>query len=196
MTRPQLEHIIRAAGTIADDGDVVVIGSQAILGEFPNAPGELLVSNEADVFPRFHVDRSDLIDSTIGEGSPFQHQFGYYAHGIGENTAVLPAGWRERLVLVSGENTRFMSLGARRTWILRRRWSGTGWSRAMCSKSGSELPLSIRGSATWCCGGSRPSSPTGLNARHPYFTNCAAFSFVTSVSPVAIVFSTGSPLAT
>lgn len=50
MTRVQLEHIIRAAGTIADADDVVVIGSQAILGEFPDAPAELLVSNEADVF--------------------------------------------------------------------------------------------------------------------------------------------------
>jgi len=41
VARAQLEHIIRAAGTIADDSDVVVIGSQAILGEFPNAPAEL-----------------------------------------------------------------------------------------------------------------------------------------------------------
>jgi hypothetical protein len=46
MTRAQLEHIIRAAGTIADDDEVVVIGSQAILGEFPDAPAEFLVSNE------------------------------------------------------------------------------------------------------------------------------------------------------
>jgi hypothetical protein len=48
-----------------------VIGSQAVLGEFPDAPAELLVSNEADVFPREHIERTDLIDSTIGEGSPF-----------------------------------------------------------------------------------------------------------------------------
>jgi len=32
MTRAHLEHIIRAAVTIADVDDVVVIGSQAILG--------------------------------------------------------------------------------------------------------------------------------------------------------------------
>lgn len=113
MTRAQLEHIIRAAGTIVDDTDVVVIGSQAILGEFPTAPPEFLVSNEADVFPRNHTDRSDLIDSTIGDGSPFQRSFGYYAHGIGEKTAVLPEGWRDRLVLISGENTRFV-----RGWCL------------------------------------------------------------------------------
>lgn len=113
MTRAELEHIIRAAGTIADDPDVVVIGSQAVLGQFPDAPAELLVSREADVLPQNHRDRSDLIDSTLGEGSPFQREFGYYAHGIAEETAALAEGWRERLVLVTGENTRFV-----RGWCL------------------------------------------------------------------------------
>ena len=113
MTRAELEHVIRAAGAIADVEDLVVIGSQAVLGEFPNAPAELLVSNEADVFPFRSPERSDLIDSTIGEGSPFQRSFGYYAHGVGETSAVLPAGWRDRLILVTGEKTRFV-----RGWCL------------------------------------------------------------------------------
>jgi hypothetical protein len=106
MTRADLEHIIRASGTIADVDDITIIGSQAILGQFPDAPPELLVSNEADVFPSKAPQRSDLIDSTIGEGSPFQKSFGYYAHGIDETTAILPEGWRDRLILVTGENTR------------------------------------------------------------------------------------------
>ena len=58
MTRAQLEHIIRAAGVIADTQDLVVIGSQAVLGQFPGAPPERLVSNEADVFPRADPRRS------------------------------------------------------------------------------------------------------------------------------------------
>jgi hypothetical protein len=113
VTRAQLEHVIRAAGTIADDNDVVVIGSQSILGEYPDAPIELLVSNEADVYPRAKKERSELIDATIGEGSPFQREFGYYAHGVDETTAVLPDGWNDRLILVSGQNTRFV-----RGWCL------------------------------------------------------------------------------
>jgi hypothetical protein len=113
VTRSDLEHIIRAAGMIADVDDLVIIGSQAVLGEFPDAPAELLVSNEADVFPLRHPDRSDLIDATIGEGSPFQQAFGYYAHGVDETTAILPGGWRDRLILVTGENTRFV-----RGWCL------------------------------------------------------------------------------
>jgi hypothetical protein len=105
MTRSNLEHIIRAAGTIADDPDIIVIGSQAILGQFPDARAELLVSMEADVYPKNQPERSDLIDGSIGEGSPFQREFGYYAHGVDRSTAILPAKWEERLVLVTGENT-------------------------------------------------------------------------------------------
>ena len=113
MTRAELEHIVRAAGAIAQDDDIVVIGSQAILGQYPDAPAELLISREADVYPLHHVERSDLIDGSIGEGSPFERSFGYYAHGVGEETAVLPEGWRERLILVSNENTRHV-----RGWCL------------------------------------------------------------------------------
>ena len=51
MTREQLEHLIRAASVIADDDTIVVIGSQAILGQFPDAPESMRVSAEADLFP-------------------------------------------------------------------------------------------------------------------------------------------------
>ena len=44
MNRYQLEHVIRAAEGNADVRDIVVIGSQAILGTFPDAPAELLQS--------------------------------------------------------------------------------------------------------------------------------------------------------
>ncbi len=106
MNRVDLEHIIRAAAEIANDDEIIVIGSQAILGSFPNAPKELLVSTEADVYPKNRPDRSDLIDGSIGEGSPFHETYGYYAQGVDETTAILPRGWRERLVPLRNENTR------------------------------------------------------------------------------------------
>jgi hypothetical protein len=52
VNRLQLEHILRAAAGNADARDIVIVGSQAILGAFPDAPAELLVSMEADVFPK------------------------------------------------------------------------------------------------------------------------------------------------
>lgn len=106
MKRSELEHLIRAAGSIADDGEIVVIGSQSILGQFPDAPAALVVSAEADLFPLNHPELADLIDGSIGEGSAFHEQFGYYAQGVGERTATLPRGWRQRLVRVVNPNTR------------------------------------------------------------------------------------------
>jgi hypothetical protein len=106
MNRAQLEHVIRAAATIADDDELIVIGSQSVLGQFPDAPAELRVSNEADVFPKNRPERWDLIDGSIGEGSPFHVTFGYYAQGVEEGTPVLPEGWKSRLVPVRGPGTR------------------------------------------------------------------------------------------
>ncbi len=106
MTRSELEHLIRSAGAIAGDTEIVVIGSQSVLGQFPQAPVALLASMEADVFPLNRPERSDLIDGSIGEGSKFHEQFGYFAQGVSENTATLPRGWRSRLIAVSNPNTR------------------------------------------------------------------------------------------
>jgi hypothetical protein len=105
MKRSQLEHVIRAAGTVADDTDIVVVGSQAILGQFPEAPASLLTSMEADVYPRNLPERAELVDGTLGEGSMFHETFGYYAQGVGPKTATLPAGWEARLVRVFGPGT-------------------------------------------------------------------------------------------
>jgi hypothetical protein len=105
MKRSELEHVIRAAGSIANDREIVVIGSQSVLGQFPDAPTVLLVSAEADVYPLHHPELADLIDGSIGEGSAFHEQYGYYAQGVGEETAILPRGWRERLVRILNSNT-------------------------------------------------------------------------------------------
>jgi hypothetical protein len=105
VKRADLEHIIRAAGSIADSHRLVVIGSQAILGSFPNPPAEMTVSQEVDTYPMDAPEKADLIDGSIGEKSPFHETFGYYAHGVGPETAVLPANWRTRLVPVQNENT-------------------------------------------------------------------------------------------
>lgn len=106
MKRSDLEHLIRAAGEVAKSREIVVIGSQSVLGQYPNAPPALLASMEADLFPLAHPERSDAIDGAIGEGSGFHERFGYYAQGVGETTATLPRDWQRRLIRVENENTR------------------------------------------------------------------------------------------
>ena len=105
IQRSDLEHLIRASGEIAGDTEIIVIGSQAILGQFPDAPVRLLASMEADVFPKNRPEASDRIDSAIGEASSFHELHGYYAQGVGFETAVLPDGWQDRLIPINNENT-------------------------------------------------------------------------------------------
>jgi hypothetical protein len=105
MTRDQVEHILRAAGAITGRNEWVIVGSQAILGAVPEAPAEITVSEELDLYAPGDEHASDLIDGSIGERSPFHETFGYYAHGVGPETATLPPGWRERAVVIRSEAT-------------------------------------------------------------------------------------------
>ena len=105
MRRHELEHLIRAAAAITNEYEIMIIGSQSILGACPDAPEFLLQSMEADVYPLHHPELADLIDGAIGELSPFEERFGYYAQGVGPETAILPLGWESRLVKIQNENT-------------------------------------------------------------------------------------------
>ena len=112
MTREQLEHLLRASASILINSgsrsttqELVVIGSQAILGQYPQAPGELLRSMEADLYPLREPELADAIDGAIGELSAFHDTYGYYAQGVGPETATLPAEWIARVIRVNSEAT-------------------------------------------------------------------------------------------
>lgn len=65
MKREDLEHILRAASKIAGDPDVVVLGSQAILGSYHEAdlPDAAFASQEADL--AFWNDPGDTKSTTV-----------------------------------------------------------------------------------------------------------------------------------
>ena len=100
MRREEFEHVIAAAANVIGEDEFVVIGSQAILGSYPDAPESMLRSMEADIYPARSPAHADEIDGALGDGSNFHRSFGYYAHGVGPETAKAPAGWRRRLVRV------------------------------------------------------------------------------------------------
>lgn len=101
MRREELAHILRAAATAVGDPEILVVGSQAILGSFheDELPEEAWLSAEADL-AFFDGDQSkpDAVDAFIGELSMFHQTYGYYGQGVDLGTAKLPDGWRERLV--------------------------------------------------------------------------------------------------
>lgn len=92
--------MIAAAAEVSGEREIVVIGSQAILGSVPDPPRTMLFSMEADVYPLNDPAKAIEIDGSLGDGSRFHSTYGYYAHGVGPETAVAPAGWEERLVRV------------------------------------------------------------------------------------------------
>lgn len=105
MNRTQLEHALRAAGAIADDHELYVVGSQSILGAHPNAPAELLRSMEVDIAPKNKPELEELVEGSIGELSPFHSTHGFYVDGVEIAHIVLPEGWKQRVVVVDNSNT-------------------------------------------------------------------------------------------
>jgi len=106
VKRSELEHAIRAACDLTGDTEVIVFGSQAILGQFPDAPSELRQSAEVDVMPKHARNKVDDIDGALGEDSPFHRAHGFYVHGASIEAATLPAGWEKRAWKVQNANTR------------------------------------------------------------------------------------------
>jgi hypothetical protein len=102
MNRQQLAHLLRSACQVAHDADVLVIGSQSILGSFEedDLPPEATASQEADI--AFLNDpareKADAVEGAIGEMSTFHEENGIYAEGVHIDGATLPEGWMDRLV--------------------------------------------------------------------------------------------------
>ncbi len=112
MRRSQLEHAIRTACQIIDHQEVIIVGSQAILGTYDEdeLPQEATMSLEVDVLPIAEdanavADLADRIEGVAGEWSPFEELHGFSIDGVDLSTCVLPKGWRDRLVRVQNRNT-------------------------------------------------------------------------------------------
>ena len=66
---------------------------------------EHIIRASADIYPLQAPDLADKIDSAIGEGSEFHRTYGYYAQGVGPETATLPDDWMDRVHRVQNGNT-------------------------------------------------------------------------------------------
>lgn len=105
MKRSDLEHILRASKGVTGETEFIVIGSQCLLGPHPDAPRVLRQSMEADLYPKYRPELSEMIEGSLGRYSQFNQTFGYFADGVSPQTATLPPGWEARLVKVANENT-------------------------------------------------------------------------------------------
>lgn len=100
MNPDQLKHAIRAACDVSEDDELYIFGSQAILGQYPEADEKLRRSIEVDVCPVNKPQAVDKIDGALGEMSQFHQTHGFYVHGVSIESAILPEGWKGRTFLI------------------------------------------------------------------------------------------------
>lgn len=104
MKKHQLDHILRAAGDITGQKQFVIVGSQSLHGKYPDLADDIVKSAEVDLFALRQPDATELLNE-IGVDSPFHVTYGFYADPIDEGTAVLPKGWKGRLVNLPAGDT-------------------------------------------------------------------------------------------
>lgn len=110
-----LEEAVRALAFHFQTDTIVIVGSQAILVGWPEAPVVMRTSPEIDAYPANariwearmkerattpgeEAEASEDINAFFGQGTKFERQWGFYIDGVDENTAKLPPGWQERAV--------------------------------------------------------------------------------------------------
>jgi hypothetical protein len=66
MNKQQLEHILISAARIGDDNEIMVIGSQSILGQFPESHKNpvLSYSMEADIYLKNKINNTILVEGS------------------------------------------------------------------------------------------------------------------------------------
>jgi hypothetical protein len=104
MKKQQVDHILRAAGRITGEKQFVIIGSQSLHGKYPDIADDIVRSVEVDLIAKQNSARTEWLN-VIGQDSPFHQNFGYYADPVDETTAILPKGWKGRLVNLAPGDT-------------------------------------------------------------------------------------------
>lgn len=108
MNREQLEHAIRASGDLLNEDEVIVVGSQSILGAFPEGlPSSVLLSIEIDIMMRDDPqdEKQQLVNGQQGELTMFHSTHGFFVEAVGEDLCRFPSGWRGRVVEVNTPGT-------------------------------------------------------------------------------------------
>ena len=116
-TEEDLERVVRAIAHAFDTDTVIIIGSQAILMSWPDAPRDMRGTPEIDAYPGNAKiweaaeaardedgpppEASEHINALFGWGSQFHASHGFYIDGVDEMTAKLPQSWQSRATVRS-----------------------------------------------------------------------------------------------
>ncbi len=97
MRKSQLEAALRAAAEASGERELVLAGSQSIFGHAADAPVEVLMSEECDVWSRARTEKLNVIEKKLGKNSPYHLAHGVYVDPIDPGIVLLPTSWEQRL---------------------------------------------------------------------------------------------------
>jgi hypothetical protein len=100
VRREDLRRLFARARDLCGETDYVVFGSLAVLGCAGEVPPRMAASIDVDAFCKGDPGRLFDLVSTLGQGSPFEAEHGYYLDPISPRVATLPAGWADRLTRI------------------------------------------------------------------------------------------------
>ena len=113
-TADDLQRVVSTLAREFNTDTIFIIGSQAILMLWPEAPTQLRGSLDIDAYPSnareweksknrpgddFTSEASEHIEAHFGFGSNFHKTNGFFIDGVDETTAKLPKGWNTRAIV-------------------------------------------------------------------------------------------------
>lgn len=99
----RLQSLFSEARRLGGQTEFVVVGSLSILGVVQRAaeiPARMLMSIDVDCYTRPDAERIFELARTLGQGSSFEAEHGYYLDPISPNLPTLPDPWEHRLIRV------------------------------------------------------------------------------------------------
>lgn len=107
MNLVSLQHLVRSVRTLAEDCQVIVLGSASLLASFPelgDGSEPLTATYDADLCPQpFDETTALMIHESLGESGAFHLRHGYHVDVLRDSIfETLPPDWKERLVPVPG----------------------------------------------------------------------------------------------
>lgn len=106
-----LKHFITAvkkAAEVYQCDHFIVVGRGSLSASMPDAPAAMRTTGDIDLFTTFDaamVEKWAAADPSVGAGSEFFEEHGFYIERVGEWTLLdQPEGWQERAVKMKIEN--------------------------------------------------------------------------------------------
>ena len=97
MRKSQFEAALQAAAKVTGEQQFIVVGSQSVHAHTDNAPVEVLISKECDLWAKGKEEKLAGLEDALGQRSPYFTEHGVYVDAVEPGLILLPAGWEQRL---------------------------------------------------------------------------------------------------